>query len=107
MNKSQLRFKKGHTTDAAILELVNKIETALKNGNFALGIFLDIEGAFDNIPFKALKNALEATAAKGNISNWIMHLITSRKLMFLLNNQHLMFKVLAGCPQGGVLSPFL
>ena len=107
MARSQYGFKKGHSTDAAILKLVNKIETALKNGNVALGVFLDIEGAFDNIPFSAIKDALESTLAKGNISNWILHFISSRKLFLNLNNKHIIYRILAGCPQGGVLSPFL
>ena len=107
MAKNQYGFKKGHSTDAAILKLVNKIETALKNGNVALGVFLDIEGAFDNIPFIAIKEALESTLAKGNISNWILHFISTRKLILNLNNEHIIFRILAGCPQGGVLSPFL
>ena len=43
-SKHQYGFKKGSSTEAAILRLVNTIETVLKNGNVALGIFLDIEG---------------------------------------------------------------
>ena len=35
----------------------------------ALGVFLDINGAFDNLPFHAIKQALEETDAKGQISN--------------------------------------
>ena len=107
MSKSQYGFKRGSSTEAAILKLVNKIESALKNGNFALGIFLDIEGAFDNIPFTAIKEALEHSIGKGNISNWIMQLVSTRKLQFTLGATAFIFQVLAGCPQGGVLSPFL
>ena len=76
-------------------------------GNFALGIFLDIQGAFDNIPFVAIKRALEKTKAKGNVSNWILHFITTRKLKLNLQGVALIIWILAGAPQGGVLSPFL
>ena len=107
LSPKQYGFKKGSSTEAAILKLVSKVEAALKIGNFALGIFLDVQSAFDNIPFIAIKKALEKTKAKGNVSNWILHLITNRKLKLNLKGVALIIWILAGCPQGGVLSPFL
>ena len=107
LSPKQYGFRKGCSTEAAILKLVTKIESALKIGNFALGVFCDIAGAFDNIPFIAIKRALEKTKAKGNVSNWILHLITTRKLKLNLKGIAIVIWILAGCPQGGVLSPFL
>ena len=107
LSPKQYGFRKGCSTEAAILKLVSKIESALKIGNFSLGIFLDIAGAFDNIPFTAIKRALEKSKAKGNVSNWILHLITTRKLKLNLKGIAIIIWILAGCPQGGVLSPFL
>ena len=107
LSPKQYGFRKGSSTESAILKLVSKIESALKIGNFSLGIFLDIAGAFDNIPFIAIKRALEKSKAKGNVSNWILHLITSRKLKLNLKGIAIVIWILAGCPQGGVLSPFL
>ena len=69
LSPKQYGFRKGSSTESAILKLVSTVETALKNGNFALGIFLDVQSAFDNIPFIAIKRALEKTKAKGNVSN--------------------------------------
>ena len=107
LSPKQYGFRKGCSTEEAILKLVAKIESALKIGNYSLGIFLDIAGAFDNIPFIAIKRALEKTKAKGNVSNWILHLIKSRKLKLNLKGVAIIIWILAGCPQGGVLSPFL
>ncbi|KAL5247143.1 hypothetical protein ACHWQZ_G019114 [Mnemiopsis leidyi] len=107
LSPKQYGFRKGCSTEAAILKLVTKIESALKIGNYSLGIFLDIAGAFDNIPFIAIKRALEKTKAKGNVSNWILHLIKTRKLKLNLKGVAIVIWILAGCPQGGVLSPFL
>ena len=107
LSPKQYGFRKGSSTESAILKLVSIIESALKVGNFALGIFLDIQGAFDNIPFKAIKQALEKTKAKGNVSNWILHYISTRKLNLSLKGISLIIWILAGAPQGGVLSPVL
>ena len=74
-------------------------------------IFLDIEGAFDNIPFDAIKHALDNSVGKGNIRNWTptMQLqVSTRQLQFTVKNAaFIIYNVLAGCPQGGVLSRFL
>ena len=107
LSPKQYGFRKGSSTESAILKLVSTVESALKLGNFALGIFCDIQGAFDNIPFIAIKRALEKTKAKGNVSNWILHFITTRKMKLNLKGVALIIWILAGCPQGGVLSPFL
>ena len=107
LSPKQYGFRKGSSTEAAILKLVNTVETALKLGNFALGIFLDIQAAFDCIPFVAIKRALEKTKAKGNVSNWILHFIKTRKLKLNLKGVALIIWILAGAPQGGVLSPVL
>lgn len=107
LSEQQHGFRKGCSTESAILQVTSIIETAIKNGNQALGIFMDIEGAFDNIPFVAIKSALERTAAKGNISNWILHLVTTRNVTLRLKDTSYNIWVKAGCPQGGVLSPFL
>ena len=107
LSPRQYGFRKGSSTEAAILKLVSLVETSLKVGNYSLGIFLDIQGAFDNIPFVAIKRALEKTRARGNVSNWILHFITTRKLKLNIKGVALIIWILAGTPQGGVLSPFL
>ena len=107
LSPRQYGFRKGCSTESAILKLVSLVETSLKVGNYSLGIFLDIQGAFDNIPFTAIKCALEKTKAKGNVSNWILHYISTRKLKLNLKGVALIIWILAGTPQGGVLSPFL
>ena len=56
INKNQHGFRSGHATDTAVAKLIQKIQkTLLDPGNHALGIFLDINGAFDNLPFEAIK----------------------------------------------------
>ena len=79
-SKHQHRFKAGSATDTAVAKLVDKVENALKNGNHALGIFLDIEGAFDNLPFDTIEDALNKTEASGQIANWIIYMIRNRPI---------------------------
>ena len=108
INKNQYGFRSGHATDTAVAKLIQKIENALlKPGNHALGIFLDINGAFDNLPFNAIKDSLDRTEAKGLISNWITYMVSNRHISLTLANTQITRFIPKGCPQGGVLSPFL
>ena len=87
MNENQYGFKKGSSTEAAVLNLVDKIEEAMKNEEHALGIFLDIQGAFDNIPHFAIEKALNKTAAKGMIAKWIMYMVKTRKINLTISGK--------------------
>ena len=106
-SKHQHGFKAGSSTDTAVVNLIEKIENALKNGNHALGIFLDIEGAFDNLPFDSIEKALNKTEAKGQIANWIVYMIKNRSICLKMAGAEIIRTIAKGAPQGGVLSPFL
>ena len=53
----------GKSTDTALHVLVGKIEKALYNKEYALGVFLDIEGAFNNASTDSLLNVLRSKRA--------------------------------------------
>ena len=61
LSKKQYGFKRGSSTTAAIHKLVRKLEMAMLNKGMALGTFLDIEGAFDNVSFDSIEKALSKT----------------------------------------------
>ena len=107
MTKNQYGFKKGSSCDAALLKLIDKIQSTLKYKRHALGIFIDIEGAFDKVPHQTIKNAVDKTKAKGMISDWIFDMITHRKINLSNADVTINKQINMGCPQGGVLSPFL
>ena len=87
--------------------MINKIQEALKHGEYAMGVFLDIQGAFDNLPIQSIKRALNKTSAKGMIADWIIDMISNRTIELESGNTKINRKIKKGCPQGGVLSPFL
>ena len=80
---------------------------AILNSGMALGTFLDIEGAFDNVAFHAIEKALNKKCSSPNTNNWIMSMIKSRSATVELHGNKKTIKIVRGCPQGGILSPFL
>ena len=107
MSTQQYGFTRGYSTDTALNKLISKVENSIINGNYALGIFLDIEGAFDNISFTSIEGALQSLSLPPHICNIISSLVRNRITTFNLG-EHSITKLLSqGCPQGGVISPFL
>ena len=46
---SQYGFRKGHSTEYAVLEVVEKIIEQMDKGNIPVNIYLDLSKAFDTI----------------------------------------------------------
>ena len=44
---------------------------------------------------------------KGMVANWIINMISNRKIELEMGNTKINRNINKGCPQGGVLSPFL
>ena len=107
LSKRQYGFTKGASTETALHKLVHKIERAILNSGMALGTFLDIEGAFDNVAFHAIEKALNKKCSSSNTNNWIMSRIKSRSATVEIHGNKKTIKIVRGCPQGGILSPFL
>jgi hypothetical protein len=53
----QYAYQRSRSTVAALHHLVQKIEGSLNQREFALGVFLDIDGAFDNASFGSMDAA--------------------------------------------------
>jgi ribonuclease HI len=107
LSKKQYGFVKGSSTETALHKIVHKIERTIINSGMALGTFLDVEGAFDNVAFSAIERALNQKCESATVNNWIMSLIRNRTTTVELNGCSKIIKITKGCPQGGILSPFL
>ena len=78
LSKKQYGFKRGSSTIAAVHKLVKKFEFAILNQGMALGTFLDIEGAFDNVSFDAIERTLDCKSAE--VNQWIRSMIHNRQI---------------------------
>ena len=106
-NKMQFGFRKGCSTETALHKLVYQIERRIAKKGFVVGTFLDVEGAFDNISFQSISNAIYASNLDPSTAGWIVNMVTNRYLTISHKSCTKRFKIRRGCPQGGILSPFL
>ena len=108
-NKRQYGFKKGCSTEAALHKVTNLIERRIAKKGYVLGVFLDIEAAFifDNVSFKAVATAIKKTNLDAATAHWIINMVTNRYITINHKNTSKTIRIRRGCPQGGILSPFL
>ena len=57
--KRQFGFRSGHSTDHALLELIDQIRECFDEKKYFLGIFVDLSKTFDTVNHKILINKLE------------------------------------------------
>jgi len=107
MHKRQFGFKAGVSTETALHHLVRRIEKAMENGEYAVGVFLDIQNAFPTVAITSITKALKELGIAGEIQSWINTMLRDRWITVSLKDTTVAKKVTRGCPQGGILSPFL
>ena len=107
LSASQYGFRAGVSTETALHEFVRRVEHCLVRKKPALGIFLDIVGAFDNVTFRSFVAALRGLGMSKILTSWIETLLRHRTVQVELYGDKVKREVVKGNPQGGILSPFL
>lgn len=106
-NHGQYAYLKGCSADTAIHKLVSKVEKTLSVGEYFLTAFADIEGAFNKARFSELLRAVRRLGVTNTYARWLQSMLHGRTVVSAIGNVERTRSVQAGCPQGGVLSPFL
>ena len=60
MHANQHALRKNHPCEIALSRVVGHIEKSILNRHFTLGVFLDTQGAFDNIAIDSLESGMKA-----------------------------------------------
>ena len=107
ITQHQHGFRTGKSTESALHQLITKIERTIVEGQYALGIFLDIEGAFDNVSFKTITEALSEFQLPRIVVRWINAMLRCRTVTVTVQGVSVSKGVKKGCPQGGIMSPLL
>lgn len=103
----QHAFQEGKSTETALHAITSLIEETIAQKEFAIATFLDIEGAFDNIPFTEVDHALENRGLSPLFRKWTMSLLRDRVITYESYGTRTSVTPTRGTPQGGVLSPTL
>jgi len=107
MHHQQHGFRRGVSTETALMKTVNTIELAFSKKESCLAVFLDIEGAFDNLTNTAADRAMRSHNFEPEIRQWYYNYLTNRRTMVRVEGKEIIRTLHKGTPQGGVLSPIL
>ena len=104
----QYGFRSKHSTQHAILDIVNNIHNCMDGGKYTCGIIIDLKKAFDTVNHSILLAKLENYGIRGLINTWFKSYLTDRRQSIEIDN-HISKeeKTLCGVPQGSVLGPLL
>ena len=104
----QFGFRKNYSTSIAVLDVVNMIQNELFRGNYVLGVFMDLQKAFDTVNLSILLKKLEYYGFRGRCLEWFRSYLEDRPQFTAINGSTSPLRnTTCGIPQGTVLGPLL
>ena len=111
---SQYGFRKQHSCEHAVGELVARITKGMETGKFTAGIFLDLSKAFDTLEHDVVYAKLEKYGLRGTCLQWFQSYLSDRTMLVSCKagetgNEYKSetYTVTYGTPQGSCLGPLI
>ena len=106
--QKQFGFQNAHSTEHAILHLVNQITQACSQGKYTLGIFLDLSKALDAANHDILLEKLKTYGIQYENLKWFRSYLSNRKQFILYDDFKTEVKIVkSGVPKGSILGSLL
>ena len=105
----QFGFRTGHSTNHALLDLTGDIRKAIDDNKSAVGVFIDLQKAFDTVDHTILlKKTLYHYGIRGVANSWFKSYLSNRKQFVITNGVNSDLQSMEfGVSQGSVLGPLL
>ena len=109
LHPQQFGFRKFHSKEHAIAQLVDQIYESFENDNYTVRIFIDLPKAFNTVDCTMLLKKLEIYGITGANVAWFRSYLTNRKQYICINNDTKTNeqKVTRGVSQGPILGLLL
>ena len=105
----QSAYRKGHSTETALLRVVNDILSNMNKEHVSILVLLDLSGAFDTIDHAILLCRLDTSFGITDAAlAWFSSYLSGRSQRVLVNGERSDWHLLPfGVPQGSCLGPLL
>jgi hypothetical protein len=109
MNIHQSAYRASHSTETALLRIVNDVLLSLDQNKVSLLLLLDLSAAFDTLDHQILLSSLEHSfGIQGSALRWFSSYLSERSQFVLVqDNPSSTTPLQFGVPQGSVLGPVL
>jgi len=102
--RHQFGFRKCHSTSMALIEMVDNVYANIDSKNVTVGMYLDLQKAFDTVDHKILLCKLEMYGIRGLVLDWFRDYLTNRRQFVTIADNHSeLGNITCGVPQGSVL----
>ena len=106
--KKQFGFQTPHSTEHAVLLLVNQLYQSLDESKFTLGIFIDLRKSFDTVDHNILTKKLELYGIKDCNLRWFQSYLSNIKQFVTYGDKQTNIETITcGVRQGSILGPLL
>lgn len=107
--KFQSAYRTGHSTETALVRIMNDLLSMIDSGHNALLVLLDLSSAFDTIDHDLLLGRLRSDIhLDGRVLDWFRSYLSGRTQEVYVGQSHSACATLKyGVPQGSVLGPLL
>ena len=105
LKDNQFGFTPQKGTVDAIMAVKQYIEEGLKEGEYAVVVSLDVQGAFDAAWWPSILNALREFGCPSNLYDLTRSYFSNRTAILQSNNTQIEREVTKGCPQGSCCGP--
>ena len=106
----QYGFRKYHSTELALLQLVDRLYTDIDNKKLHLAVFLEVSKAFDTIDHNILLQKLNHYGINVPELNWFQSYLSDRTQFVDIEGVHSQYShihISTAVPQGSILGPLL
>ncbi|CAG9134240.1 unnamed protein product [Plutella xylostella] len=101
-------FRTGHSTVTALIKVTDDIRFNMDNHQVTILTLLDFSNAFNTVNFDILLGILQSLNVSPTVTSWFESYLKGRQQCVRTDAESSAWcPVLAGVPQGGVLSPLL
>ena len=108
LSENQYGFRKDHSAEHAILEIVDRITSEMEIGNTPISIFLDLSKAFDTLNHDILLFKLKFYGINDTCLNWFKSYLYDRSQYVEIDHvKSSTNPISVGVPQGSILGLLL
>ena len=101
-------FRNGRSTMESVAMLDQDIKRAFNNKEVVVGVFLDIEKAYDSLWKEGLLFKIHDLGVRGRMFNWVQDFLKGRTIQVRVGGvRSKVVEIENGTPQGSVISPIL